>query len=202
MLPPLGTSPGSHRPTVSLSASRCSATSCSTTVATKVFVTLPTRTRSPAAIGVPVATSARPLVATVTWLPCRSYPIAPGTPSVTICWMAAWNADGAGALPRTPAPAGTAPAARTESKTTRVAVDAATMCARAVRRTGRPENPPEGDAAGPDGHCRAPRIVNHKQLAMFCLLPCCAMRRDADYGGRLWPAGTLGLDSRLAQTAR
>src|SRR5215471_16649948 len=179
MLPPLGTSPGSHRPTVSLSASRCSATSCSTTVATKVFVTLPTRTRSPAAMGVCVAMSARPLVATVTWLPWRASPIAPGTPSLTICWMAAWNADGAGGPARTLALAGAAPVARTHNKTTKVPVDAATMRLRALSPIGRPEDPSERDAGGCGEHRRACRIPIH-ELAIVCLL---ALRREQPEAG-------------------
>src|SRR6516165_5525742 len=192
MLPPLGTSPGSQWPTVSPSDSRCSATSCSTTVATKVLVTLPTRTRSPGAMGVCVATSARPLVATVTRPPWRTSPIAPGTPSLTICWMAAWNGDGAGAPARTPAPAGAAAATRTDTTATMAAATAAAR-ARAARPIGRPENHPERDAGGRSDHRRPRRIVNHLKLVMFCLLPCCAMRGDAGYGGRLWSAGALGL---------
>src|SRR6516162_1885833 len=181
MLAPLRTSPGSHRPTVSLSDSTCWATSCSTTVATKVLVRLPTRTRSPGAMGVCVATLARPLVVTVIWLPCRANPITPGTPSLTICWIAAWNDDWAGVPGRTPALAGITPVTRTESMATTAAATAI-MRARAVSRTGRPENPPAGDAGGCGDHRRAHRIVNHKKLGICCLLSPCAMRRGAGHG--------------------
>jgi hypothetical protein len=52
MFRPFGTTPGSQRSTVSSSESFPSATSWRTTVATKVFVTLPMRKRSVARMGV------------------------------------------------------------------------------------------------------------------------------------------------------
>src|SRR5262249_12710102 len=96
--------------------------------------------------------------------PLRANPTAPGTPSLTICWMAAWNADGAGAPARTPAPAGAAAVISTDSTVT-MAADPATTRARPPSLTGRPAD--RLDWAGGDcgEHRSASRIMSH----LFCL---------------------------------
>src|SRR3954471_18197944 len=77
---PPGTSPGSQRSTRSSSVSRPSPASCSTTVATKVFVTLPTRKRSRGRIGRRVARFSYPLTSRMECRPSRTSAIAPGAP--------------------------------------------------------------------------------------------------------------------------
>src|SRR3954471_8113744 len=86
-----GTSPGSQRATVSSSASVPSPASCSTTVATKVLVTLPTRKRSRGRIGRRVARFLYPLTSRSERRPSRTSAIAPGAPLLTTASSACWS---------------------------------------------------------------------------------------------------------------
>src|SRR3954451_4242884 len=86
---PPGTSPGSQRPTLSASVSLRSTTSWRTTVATNVFVSLPTRKRSLARIGVRGARFPYPLARCTLRFPFRTTTMAPGTPAATTASSAA-----------------------------------------------------------------------------------------------------------------
>src|SRR5215467_10153488 len=123
--------------------------------------------------------------------------------------MAAWNADGAGAPARTPAPAGAAAVTRTDSTAT-LAADTATMRVRALGPIGRLENRPEGDAGGRGGRRRASRVMCHKQLIISVSLldaPCGAMLVTARWppareaGGDRW-RGRLRCSDDLRRSRR
>src|SRR4051812_854332 len=91
MCRPPGTNPGSQRSTSSWSVSLCSPTSWRTTVATNVFVSLPTRKRSLARIGVRRVRFPYPLARRTVRFPFRTTTIAPGTPAATTASSAAWS---------------------------------------------------------------------------------------------------------------
>src|SRR3954469_11150567 len=120
---PSGTTPGSHRATVSWSVSLCSATSCRTTVATSVFVMLPTRKRSLARIRVPGLTLPLPLVRRTVRSRSRTSSTAPGAPAATTRSRSRWSV-GARWGARSRAELGEAPtaAARGDLATTSAAV--------------------------------------------------------------------------------
>ena len=88
------TTPGSQRPTLSLSDSRCSAASCSTTTEMNVLVLLPIRKNPLGLTGLPLSRLATPLVPRSCRPPVRTSASTPGTPVAVIalrsrcrsCW--------------------------------------------------------------------------------------------------------------------
>src|SRR4051795_10594285 len=87
------------------STTRFSPTSCRTTVATYVFVTLPTRNRALGVMSAPVAMSAVPAVADGTAPPASTRTTTPGTPAATAASTAALTAGETGATEDTAADA-------------------------------------------------------------------------------------------------
>jgi hypothetical protein len=99
--PPSESRPGKKCLRGSSSRRRPSAASWRTTVATNIFVTLPTRKRSPACIFTRASTFAYPAVAVRVRFPSRAYASAPGTPADTTRSTA--SVSGAGRSPPQPA---------------------------------------------------------------------------------------------------
>ena len=118
------TIPGGHFSTLSSNERQAPPSSRSTTLDTNDLVSLAIRNRWPASVGSPLLVSANPTAIRASWPQIRTYAIAPGKPSKTICSHAS----------RTPSDVGTGRACSSATTNT----NSATAVAHIPRHVSRP----------------------------------------------------------------